>query len=861
MKVFSPIFILVSALLFISSNLYSQFYPSDFYKNYTEKNGEATEKVDKRNDWFFKQRLFPYTSNEMLGNAYLQRNLLRNNGYNDNSSSWASIGPSPGQFNFGPASSRVRIVAYDPDETNTIYIGASNGGVWKTTNGGATWAPKTDFEISNSSGALAVYNDWSTNPPQRIVYYGTGEGGFGFVYSYYGSGLLKSTDGGDTWRRITNGLPQTTYFYKIAINPGSPNILLAALGSNYSNPVNNGGLYRSTDFGESWTRIVPASFGESGLNCTDVIFSPDGLKAYILGPFVTGSPNWWENGTGYRISTDAGNTFSQVSTNLPAAGYLAVHPINANIMYALMATDCSASSLYRSVDAGNTWAWINSSFSSNQCGYNLALELDPSNPEIVYVGTIISYKSTDRGNNFSPLGVNTHFDVHDFAFNPNDPNEFIIANDGGVYKANTGSINLINLNQSISTLECYSLSTNPSDPSHILAGTQDNGIQEKTQSVPQWRNLSGYDATNVIIDENNPNIYLAQLSSSPIGIHVSTDAGSTWFEAGGFSRIYDYAWVRHIAKHPTSTGTYYTPSGSRIYVSNNFGLSWSEINNSDITDKIESFAVSSSNPNVMYASTGPFEYMPNTTQHNLYKSVNGGVSWTNVTSTIPNRYISAIAIDGENENDVIVALAGFGTSHLYHTLDGGQSWITMDCNGDDPCLPDVPFNDFIIYKNPLNNLTEYYAATDLGVFASYGENLWHELYGGLPNTIAMDIEIVQNKLRAATFGRGLFEWDLSAGPQKKYIQKPAEGKNILISNYPNPFNPSTDINVKLNARTHIKLIIFDVLGRQIEVLADKILEPGDNTFKWHGEKYSSGIYFYRIETIGYSETRKMLLIK
>jgi photosystem II stability/assembly factor-like uncharacterized protein len=855
------IFCLSFLLLATSSVTHSQFYVSDLFKNSVSGNKQASEKVDLRNNWFFKQRLYPYTGTETLENAHLQRSLLRNSGYTDNSSSWVSIGPSPGQYNFGATSSRVRVVAFDPDETNIIYIGASNGGVWKSIDGGTTWAPKTDFEISNSSGALAVYNDWSTNPPQRIVYYGTGEGGFGFVYSYYGSGLLKSTDGGDSWRRITNGLPQTTYFYKIAINPASPNVLLAALGSNYSNPVNNGGLYRSSDFGESWTRIVPASAGENGMNCTDVIFSPDGSKAYILGPFITGSPNWWENGTGYRISSDGGNTFTPVSTNLPAGGYLAVHPSNPDLMYALMATDCSSSSLYRSVDAGNSWAWINSSFSSNQCGYNLTLELDPANHNILYVGTVITYKSTDRGNNFSAFAVNTHFDIHDIAFNPKNPEEFILANDGGVYKIFSSTAQQVNLNQTISTLECYSISSNSLDPSHILTGTQDNGVQEKTPSVPQWKNLSGFDATNVIIDRNNPNTYLVQLSSNPVGIHVSTNAGLIWSEAGGFSRAYDYAWVRHIAKHPSIAGTYYTPAGARIWISNNFGFSWSEIINNDITDKIESFAISASNPLVMYASTGPFEYMPNATQHKLYKSVNGGTSWTDITSIIPNRYISAIAVDEENENDVIAALAGFGTSHLYHSVDGGQSWTTMDCNGDDPCLPDVPFNDFIIYRNPLNNMKEYYAATDLGVFASYGENLWHELYGGLPNTIAMDIEIVQNKLRVATFGRGLFEWDMSGSMENKVSPRHSANANILMTNYPNPFNPATDINIQLPSKVRIKLAVYDVLGRQIEILADGMLERGDYKFKWNGEKYSSGIYFYRLESAGISLTKKMLLVK
>jgi hypothetical protein len=186
----------------------------------------------------------------------------------------------------------------------------------------------------------------------------------------------------------------------------------------------------------------------------------------------------------------------------------------------------------------------------------------------------------------------------------------------------------------------------------------------------------------------------------------------------------------------------------------------------------------------------------------------------------------------------------------------------MDCNGDDPCLPDVPFNDVIIYNNPLTNIKEYYAATDAGVFVSSGESLWHELFGGLPNSIVMDIEIVQNKLRAATFGRGIFEWDLSASPsQQKAIIKNNKTQFLRVFNYPNPFNPSTEISITLSAASHVKLTVYDILGRQIDILVDKMLEPSDYKFKWNGEKYTSGVYFYRIESNGFKETKKMLLLK
>lgn len=847
------VIIIISYLFTFTYSLYSQFTSSDLYKNHSER-------LDMRNQWMFQQRLYPFADNNLIKQSYIQREQMRNAGMNDNSSSWVELGPKPAIFNNVDATSRVRVIAYDPDSTSTIYIGTSNGGVWKTTNGGIDWFPKTDFAPSLSSGALAVYNDWSTNPPQRIVYYGTGEGGFGFVYNYYGRGLLKSTDGGETWRHITNGLPEATYFYRIEINPVSPNVLLAALGSGYANPVNTGGLYRSEDYGETWQRVIPSTV-EAGLNCTDVKFSPDGTKAYVLGPFTTGSPNWWENGCGYRISNDGGRTFNPVSTNLPAAGYLSISKSNPQILYAFTPIDCGLSHLYRSADGGQSWAWINQSFSTNQCGYNMAVEIHPINPDIIFIGTLILYKSTNRGNDFFVGRYSFHLDVHDIEFNPKNPDEIMVAHDGGVDKSTDQGNTFENINKTLSSLECYSVSTDLTNESHMLAGTQDNGLQQKTDADAPWAAVTGYDATNVIIDADNPNRYIVQLSASPFGIHWSSNKGLMWSVSGGFKEGYKYAWQRPIVKFP-GAGNYLTQYEDKVYKSTNYGESWFQLSTESLPDFIQEIAVSNSNPNVIYAATGPFEYMPNAYQHYLFKTTNSGQNWININQNgggfLPNNYISSIQIDRENENTVFVSYAGFGNEHLYVSNDGGSSWSQFNCDGTN-CLPDAPVNDFLIYYNPINGEREYYAATDIGVFAKYGESLWHELSSGLPNCLVMDIDITGTKLRAATFGRGIYEWDMSGSAS---LRKKTENiKPISVSNYPNPFNPETQINFNLSSISNVKLEIFDINGKLIATLAEGKFEPSQYNYKWNGSSYSSGIYFFRLTVNGQIITKKMILLK
>ncbi len=858
---------LVTLFLLTTKLFYSQFTSTQPFT-------DNKEDLNRRNQFFIQTRLTPYPDFNAFGNALEQKKFLRQSGFVDNGSSWISLGPTPGSYNSAPNSSRVRVVAYDPDSTNVIYIGTSNGGVWKSTDGGFNWVAKTDFEISLSSGALAVYNNWNTNPPQRIVYCGTGEGGFGFRYSYYGRGLLKSTDGGDTWKNILNGLPSTSYFHKIAINPASPNILLAALGTNFANPVNTGGLYRSEDYGESWTRIVPSSTAENGLTCSDVAFSPDGSKVYILGPKVTGSPNWWENGTGYRISTDGGITFTSIQTDFPTTGYLSISKSSPNIIFYIVSFDCNISHLYRSADAGYTWGFMNLSFQSNQCGYNMVVEVDPVNPEIVYAGTIPFYKSTDRGNNFISQ-IALHADVHDIAFNPKNHLEFIIATDGGVAKTTNSGESFINLNQTLTTHECYSVTSDPSDQYHLLAGTQDNGTQERLSNPPpdnRWLGISGYDVTKVIIDQNQPNRFIAQFSASSVGIHVTTNSGRFWYVSLGFPSDGGYAWVRPIIAEPEIPGSYFSPYMNDIYKTTDFGFTWLPLNSIGINEQIEELSVSNSYPDIMYAGTGPFEYMPLATIHHLYKSTDHGSTWKNINEIVDphaqkqliNRYISAIEINKENENDVVVAFAGFGTKHIFRTTNGGFLWNKIDCNPEGICLPDVPVNDIVIYKNLLTNEDEFIIATDAGVFKRATDGVWNELADGLPNCIIMDLEIYGSKLRAATFGRGVFEWDLSGGSKNNsgnIGKSKSKNKIILYNNFPNPFNPKTNISFEIPYTANIKLTVFDVIGKILTDVLFNNVQAGKHDYEWDGENYSSGIYFYKLESKNFVEIKKMILIK
>ncbi len=222
-----------------------------------------------RQRWFFEQRAYPnnFIPEDAYANAMIQRDELRlQNSDRMLAINWVSLGPTPGYyFNYGNISSRVVTGTFDPSNPNTIYIGPANGGVWKSTDSGVNWTPLTDEQASMAMGAIAVDPTNSNN-----VYAGTGEATYSGA-SYYGRGLLKSTDAGATWQHITNGLPTSSYFSRLKIRPNHPNELLAALG--------NAGLFRSTDYGQNWTTL-------SSAKCDDVVFTFTGDTAYAAGSGV-----------------------------------------------------------------------------------------------------------------------------------------------------------------------------------------------------------------------------------------------------------------------------------------------------------------------------------------------------------------------------------------------------------------------------------------------------------------------------------------------------------------------------------------------------------------------------------------------
>ena len=814
-KIFFVLLILVTSLSY-SQDLLIKNNPFDNANEYTLKRNSF-----RREKWFYEQRMYPnnYIPEKAYETAYDQKIQLneKNGYYFDNTITWSNLGPTPGYyFSYGNISSRITSVKYDPQNPNTIYLGAAFGGIWKSTNGGLNWLPKTDNEISLSTGAIAI-DPVNTN----IIYYGTGEATYSGA-SYYGRGLLKSTNGGDNWINYKNGLPNLTYFSRIAIRPNHNNELLAALGNN--------GIYRSSDAGLNWTLL------RNG-RCDDVLFSLTGDTAYIIG-----------SGQSMRISTDGGLTFpAAIGTGIVIGerNHFAMCKSSPNVFYVSVYSSTGIVSVYKSTNFGNNFAQLVPAFdfSGGQAWYDFYMHVNPFDPNCAYVGTIVIFRTTDGGTSFQNIsGDGVHVDQHNMDFHPTDPNKLFCVNDGGVWTSSDRGSSWTNLNSSLTLTQFYRMTSDPSNPNHLLGGTQDNGTQ-RTTGARNWNAAFGGDGGEVCFSSQNQNYILGETQNN--GLYRSVNNGEFWSSAtSGLSG--NGAWVAPILSHPDTNGIFYT-ARQQVFKTTDYAGSWTPIS-SGTSGIIEEMAISKTKSKLIYASAGSV----------LYKSADAGYIFKQISTGMPNRTITSIYVHPDSSSVAIVSFSGFGAGKIYKTTNEGENWFNI--SGD---LPDSPVNDALIYY-PGFSTSIYLAATDVGVFMTNNYGIkWVELANGLPNTVAMhlDYNAVSGKIRLGTHGRGT--WELSGsiiGIANNTNEVPVSFS--LSQNYPNPFNPNTKIGLKIKNSGQIELKVYDIIGKEITTLINKKLSAGSYESIFNGENYSSGLYFYSLFVNGVkTDTKKMILIK
>lgn len=668
---------------------------------------------------------------------------------------WNAIGPT----NIG---GRVNCMVVEPGNPSTIIIGAAAGGIFKTTNGGTNWVSKTDFAPALGMGSLEM----DPNNP-NIIYAGTGESNAA-IDSYPGYGLLKSTDKGDTWNVI--GLSEVLNISAVKVHPANSNVVYAG-GMGYRSKSVNKGVYKSTNAGQSWNKVLFVSDSTSaidvGIDYSDINIVYAAFWQRVRPPSAS-STGGLTSGL-YRSSNGGTNwTLLGATNGLPAPSTttgrinINVSKSNPSIIHAIYKTTTgnNISGVYKSTNKGLNWTSlsIGGVESSGFDWYFGLIETDPTNPNTLYIGSVDIFKTTNSGaswtnitNAYSGTFEQQHPDQHALWINPANPQSLIGGNDGGIFTTVNGGAAWTK-KYDLPITQYYAGCIDFLNPEKKYGGAQDNGSHGLINSGPAgWEVLFGGDGFQSQVDYTNSNVIYMESQNGGLG--RSTDGGNNFDYLEGLD-LTRTNWSSPYMLDIQNPNIIYFGS----YVMNKStdkGNTWSVIS-PDLTKGANgrlgtlsalSNAVLSSTQRVIYTGADDGRVMVTT---------NSGTNWVDISAGLPIRYITDVVTDKRNPAIAYVTLSGFNldnnNTHIFRTTNYGANWNNISGN-----LLNVPANSLIIDYNKDSTL---FVGTDAGVY--YTTRLgtsWVEVGTGLPNAPVFDLIYHQTSKRliAATHGRSMYE--------------------------------------------------------------------------------------------------------
>ncbi len=791
--------------------------------------------------------------------------------YDENSDSplqWTSIGPN----NIG---GRSLCMEFSPTDTATLYMGSASGGLWKSITGGLGANAWTYIETGYPSLAVSSIAIDSANP--NVMYIGTGEN-YGYQYSLngvdvrvtrgmYGIGILKTTNGGVNWAKALDwSYSNQRGVWKVILNPKNRNTVYAATSE---------GVWKSINAGATWFQMLNYKMA------MDMEINPaDTSVLYVsIGNLSNYVPN---ANVGIYKSTNAGSLWTKLTGGLPATWSgkttIELYKGNPNYVYASVTNDFSYVGYYTSTDAGATWTLKNTTIPmGNQGWFNNGHMVKANDPNQIIVGTIDLVKSINGGTTFitksnwaawnsgaTPPGEPessasnfAHADHHYFISNPLDPNKIYCITDGGLYRSNDFGETYYSCNGGYVTSQFYAgFANSMQDSIFCIGGMQDNR-SAFYQGTTAWYKTFFGDGMWCAVNAQNDNICYTEYTYGDI--NRSTNRGINWQDVsppGAGTTQYCFA-APFIASRSNSNVMY--AGGSSIYRSTNGASSWQGPYGAFMGAKVLSMDGSATNTDTVYCGTIPVTSGPAAT---IWKTTNG-TNWVDIGGgVLPNRYPTDIHVNPNNSMDVYATFGGFGTGHVYRSSNGGANWQNISGN-----LPDMPHQCICIDPQYPQNI---YVGNDLGVYVSTNSGAnWFELKTGMPYALVFDLTIVypSRNIRATTHGNGIYERDLIQNPIGiTPINSEIPKQFSLSQNYPNPFNPSTKIkfDIPSNAKretSNVRLSVFDITGKLVSVLVNEQLKAASYEIKFDATAYSSGVLFYRLETDGFFDTKKMIVLK
>ena len=745
------------------------------------------------------------------------------------------VGPSRG--------GRVTTVTGVPSQPKTFYMGVASGGLFRTTDNGATWTPITDGKIPlGSTGSVAV-----ADSDPNIIYLGTGSDSVRSNVST-GRGMYKSTDGGETWKFI--GLYNAGQIGAVRIHPTNPDIVWVAAGGDIFKSNDERGIFKTTDGGQTWRKVL---FIADGVGAMDVELQPGNPNIiYAWMSRLERKPWTIISGSregGFYKSTDGGEHFLKITTGLPTEligkANLAVTAANLNRVYALVEAK-PGGGLYRSEDAGQTWALINSQGALIQRPfYYTTLGADPSNADVVYAGAEGFFKSTDAGKTFTAFRT-PHGDNHDIWINPKDSQVMIQANDGGANISSDGGRTWsTQMNQP--TAEIYGIWLDNQFPYKLYGAQQDNttliiSSQAEPFATTDWRTGPGCETGPIMPHPANPEIVYGSCKGQYGVMNLKTgQEKSYWIGAQSLygnpasDLIYRMQRVSPMATSPHDPEVLYYGS-QYVHRTRDKGVTWEKIS-PDLTAHPDCCQGVSGEPitrdvtgeefySTLYAITeSPLEKGVIWTGANdgpFYVTRDNGKKWTNVTpkDLPPGGRVQFIEASPHRKGSAYYAvyrwLLGDYQPYIYKTNDYGATWTRLT-DGKNGIPADWPTR--VVREDP-DREGLLYAGTEFGMFISFDNGArWQPFQLNLPNVPIADIKVHRKDLVVATQGRAIWILDNltslhQLSPQLKtseaHLFKPRDGYRTRIG--PNNLGPVIEYYLPSASEQAVVIELLDMKG-------------------------------------------------
>ncbi|HYM21426.1 MAG TPA: T9SS type A sorting domain-containing protein [Candidatus Kapabacteria bacterium] len=648
------------------------------------------------------------------------------------SGKWTPLGP----FNFdiqydgnSGGTGRVSVIRFHPRDTNTIYIGTPDGGLWKTTNAGAAWQPLTD-NIPN----LGI-SDIAIDPVHPdTIYLATGDakdaGMYGNPYSY---GILKSYDGGNSWVQsgFNLNLSEMVTIPRIVISPANTNIILAGVYGGTER-----GIQRSSDGGATWSQ-------RDGGSIYDIEFNPSDPNIV----YASGYGN-------FRRSTDAGLTWTTVTSILPSwtgngvsRTTIGVSPADPNVVYVIYIDHVKDQvyGLYKSTDKGVSFSRVFDATTKippfGKFGeYNLVFTVSPVNANIIVAGEQSLAISTNGGVSWSSMNIFIHVDNHAVIFTPHSSKALYSGNDGGINFSSDAGADWSDLSSGLQITQFYRLGCAKERPDLLYAGSQDNGCIKLDGSI--WSHaFTGADGGECLVDDSDENTVFMEFQFGDL-FRFDIAADTNKYVAPSSNGH----WITPYVSHPSNHKKIFAAYGN-VFKSTDEGTTWATLSDRLVgTDNLKSLAVAASNDSVIY--TGSYI--------KLFRTTDAGTSWSDITAGSPAADTAAltyIAVSPTDPKKIWLTFSGFTDhDHVFASTDGGATYKNITGT-----LPNIPVN-CIVYENNSND--GVYIGTDIGVY--YRDSTmsdWLLFNSGLPNVSVSELEIQYGLgvIRAATFGRGMWQ--------------------------------------------------------------------------------------------------------